>query len=122
MEVLLACMKLLASCRAWVRIENRTEFWRDTDWLEKAVDRMSRYVLFASGPDHLQIAQCDSDVTDVRDVMVKAAVLTGDGRYRYAGYDTADLDSAWSHRVQCHGGQETGEPVPGCSGCRAYIF
>ena len=94
-EVLLACMKLLASCRAWVRIENRTEFWRDTDWLEKAVDRMSRYVLFASGPDHLQIAQCDSDVTDVRDVMVKAAVLTGDGRYRYAGYDTADLDSAW---------------------------
>lgn len=95
MEVILACMKLLASCRAWVRIENRTEFWRDTDWLEKAVDRMSRYVLFASGPDHLQIAQCDSDVTDVRDVMVKAAVLTGDGRYRYAGYDTADLDSAW---------------------------
>lgn len=95
MEVLLACMKLLASCRAWVRIENKTEFWRDTDWLEKAVDRMSRYVLFASGPDHLQIAQCDSDVTDVRDVMVKAAVLTGDGRYRYAGYDTADLDSAW---------------------------
>ena len=27
--------------------------------------------------------------------MVKAAVLTGDGRYKYAGYDTADLDSAW---------------------------
>ena len=33
---------------------------------------MSRYVLFATGPDHVQIAQCDSDVTDVRDVMVKA--------------------------------------------------
>lgn len=95
MEVLLACMKLLASCRARVRIENRREFWRNTDWLEKAVDRMSRYVLFATGPDHLQIAQCDSDVTDVRDVMVKAAVLTGDGRYRYGGYETADLDSAW---------------------------
>lgn len=95
MEVLLACMKLLASCRARVRMENRREFWRNTDWLEKAVDRMSRYVLFASGPDHLQIAQCDSDVTDVRDVMVKAAVLTGDGRYRYGGYETADLDSAW---------------------------
>lgn len=95
MEVLLACMKLLASCRARVRIENRREFWRNTDWLEKAVDRMSRYVLFATGPDHLQIAQCDSDVTDVRDVMVKAAVLTGDGRYRYGGYETADLDSTW---------------------------
>ena len=27
--------------------------------------------------------------------MVKAAVLTGDGRYKYAGYDTMDLDSAW---------------------------
>ena len=106
-EVLLACMKLLASCRAIGRIGSRTdkagagygwgepggdgdsrkEFWRSTDWLEKAVDRMSRYVLFATGPDHVQIAQCDSDVTDVRDVMVKAAVLTGDGRYRYAGYE-----------------------------------
>ena len=74
---------------------SRKEFWRSTDWLEKAVDRMSRYVLFATGPDHVQIAQCDSDVTDVRDVMVKAAVLTGDGRYKYAGYDTVDLDSAW---------------------------
>lgn len=95
MEVLLACMKLLASCRAWRRIENRPDVWRDIGWLEKAVDRMSRYVLFASGPDHFQIAQCDSDVTDVRDVMVKAAVLTGDGRYKYGGYDTADLDSAW---------------------------
>ena len=134
-EVLLACMKLLASCRAIGRIgsrndkagagygwgepggdgysrdesdrdepggdgyvwngDSRKEFWRSTDWLEKAVDRMSRYVLFATGPDHVQIAQCDSDVTDVRDVMVKAAVLTGDGRYKYAGYDTVDLDSAW---------------------------
>ena len=75
MEVLLACMKLLASCRACSRIGSRAdkagaggagdgygrkEFWRNIDWLEKAVARMSHYVLFASGPDHFQIAQSDS--------------------------------------------------------------
>ena len=107
--------------------DSRKEFWRSTDWLEKAVDRMSRYVLFATGPDHVQIAQCDSDVTDVRDVMVKAAVLTGDGRYKYAGYDTVDLDSAWllkcrNRRIPRYGRQNAGEPVPGSSGCRAYFF
>jgi hypothetical protein len=56
---------------------------------------MSRYVLYSAAPDHCQIAQCDSDVTDVRDVLVKAAVLTGDGRYKYGGYHDMDINSAW---------------------------
>ena len=48
-----------------------------------------------AGMYHCQIAQCDSDITDVRDVLTKAAVLTGDGRFRFAGFESMDLDSAW---------------------------
>ncbi len=81
-EVLLALMKLFSNSG-------------DKKWLLKKIHGMSRYVLYGAAPDHCQIAQCDSDVTDVRDVLVKAAVLTGDGRYKYGGYKTMDLDSAW---------------------------
>lgn len=87
MEVLLACMKLLAYWNGDVP-EERT-------WLLAKTVEMSRYVMYAAGPDHCQIAQCDSDVTDVRDVLTKAAVLTGDGRFRSAGFESMDLDSAW---------------------------
>ncbi|MBE5992480.1 MAG: hypothetical protein E7247_08830 [Paenibacillaceae bacterium] len=81
-EVLLAFMKLFSNLE-------------EGDWLLTVINSMSRYVLYSSAPDHCQIAQCDSDVTDVRDVLIKAAVFTGDGRYKYAGYHTMDLDSAW---------------------------
>lgn len=86
MEVLLACMKLLQTA----------DFVKSAkaQWLRPVIQNMSRYVLFAAGPDHCQIAQCDSDVTDVRDVLVKAAVLTGDGIFRFGGGNRVDLDSA----------------------------
>lgn len=91
MEVLNCCMKLLAGCRyAGEPVP---------EWLEEAVRRMSRYVLFAAGPDHCQLAQADSDVTDVRDVLTKAAVLCGDGKLsrelRHGGHLVMDLDSVW---------------------------
>lgn len=87
MEVLNSLMKLLAGCR----------YAGDPapSWLEEAVFAMSRYVLFAAGPDHRQIAQADSDVTDVRDVLTKAAVLCGSGELKYGGFPVMDLDSAW---------------------------
>ena len=81
-EVLLVLMKLFSNLE-------------DARWILNRIDSMSRYVLYSAAPDHCQIAQCDSDVTDVRDVLIKAAVLTGDGRYKYGGYNTMDLDSAW---------------------------
>ena len=91
MEVLLCSMKLLHICR-FLNIKK--------EWLEEKAARMARYVMFAAGPDHRQCAQCDSDVTDVRDVLVKAAVLTGDGELRMMGYDTPDLDSVWLLGIQ----------------------
>ena len=86
-EVLLSCMKLLACPQGGVP--------RDKIWLYRKVEDMGRYVMHAAGPDHCQPAQCDSDVTDVRDILVKAAVLTGNGQFKFAGYESADLDSAW---------------------------
>ena len=68
---------------------------KDRTWLLEKTADMSRYAMYAAGPDHCQIAQCDSDITDVRDVLTKAAVLTGDGRFRFAGFESMDLDSAW---------------------------
>ena len=40
-------------------------------------------------------AQCDSDRTDVRDIMVKASVLTGNSVFRFGGYEALDLESLW---------------------------
>ena len=86
-EVLNSCMKLLAGCRY--------AGYPAPEWLEETVFSMSRYVLFAAGPDHRQLAQADSDVTDVRDVLTKAAVLCGSGELKYGGFPVLDLDSAW---------------------------
>ena len=67
-----------------------------TGWLTEAIRVLSRHVLHSSDPAFLQLPQCDSDVTDVRDVMARAAaLLTGGGIYRYAAGETMDMDSAW---------------------------
>lgn len=63
-------------------------------WLTEAVRVLSRHVLHTADPAFLQLPQGDSDVTDVRDVMARAAaVLTGSGIYRLAAGDQMDLES-----------------------------
>lgn len=104
-EVLNSCMKLLTGCRYAGYLAPK--------WLKEAVQRMSRYVLFAAGPDHRQLAQADSDVTDVRDVLTKAAVLCEDGTFRYGGFSDMDLDSAWllgAWGIQSYQELESSEP------------
>lgn len=69
-------------------------------WLVRAVLVMSRHVLYSSDPARMQLPQCDSDVTDTRDVMVRAAVLAElfsnqGGVYRFAGGEHMDMASAW---------------------------
>ena len=90
-EVLLAYMRLLSVQRF---LENDGKGWKPAQ-LPELVDRMSRYVLHCQGPDHRQPAQCDSDATDVRDIMVKAAILTGKGEYKFTGTPCLDVDSLW---------------------------
>lgn len=99
MEVLLASMRLFK----WKKLEGnnlcpeqyRKGFLDEWSWLENLIEKMSLYVLYCAGPDHMQPAQCDSDRTDIRDIMVKAAVLTGKGAFRFGGYETLDLESLW---------------------------
>jgi len=65
-------------------------------WLSNAVRVLSRHVLYTCDPSFLQLPLGDSDVTDVRDVLARAAVLlSGGGIYRWAAGEWMDLDSVF---------------------------
>lgn len=69
---------------------------KEAGWLNGAIRVLNRHVLYTADPRWKQLPQCDSDVTDVKDVMVRAAVmLRGSGIYRYAAGDFLDMDSVW---------------------------
>ncbi|MDQ9768624.1 hypothetical protein RFZ33_16270, partial [Acinetobacter baumannii] len=48
-------------------------------WLLSVIRVLSRQVLYTADPALHQMPQCDSDVTDVRDVLARAAALFADG-------------------------------------------
>lgn len=77
---------LISRKRAGVRTPKR---------VEEILYGMYDYVMHAAGPDHLQIAQGDSDVTDIRDVMTRGALLFEEGAFKNAGYEVPDLESIW---------------------------
>ena len=63
-------------------------------WLLEAVRVLSRHVLYTCDPAFMQLPLGDSDVTDVRDVLSRAAVLlSGSGIYRWAAGKFMDFDS-----------------------------
>lgn len=68
----------------------------EAGWLVRAVRVLSRHVLYTADPALMQLPQCDSDVTDVRDVIARAAALLSDaGIYRWGAGETLDMDSVW---------------------------
>lgn len=65
-------------------------------WLERAVRVMSRHVLYTADPAFYQLPQCDSDVTEVRDVLARAAALLEDAApLRWGAGDRLDMQSAF---------------------------
>ena len=65
-------------------------------WLVNAVRVLSRHVLHTVDPEGNQLAQCDSDVTNIEDVMARAALLLDGGEiYRYMAGNDMDMDSVW---------------------------
>ena len=65
-------------------------------WLVNAVRVLSRHVLYTVDPEGNQLAQCDSDVTNIKDVMVRSSLLLNGGEvYRYMAGSHMDMDSAW---------------------------
>lgn len=68
----------------------------EAGWLVRAVRVLSRHVLYTADPALMQLPQCDSDVTDVRDVLARAAALLSDaGIYHWGAGETLDMDSVW---------------------------
>lgn len=66
----------------------------------KKLYRMYGYVQMAAGPDHMQQAQGDSDVTDVRDVLTTGALLFWDPALKSGGYPKLDLENVWLFGMQ----------------------
>ena len=65
-------------------------------WLVNAVRVLSRHVLHTVDPEGNQLAQCDSDVTNIEDVMARATLLLEGGEiYRYMAGRHMDMDSVW---------------------------
>ena len=65
-------------------------------WLVNAVRVLSRHVLHTVDPEGNQLAQCDSDVTNIEDVMARATLLLeGSEIYRYMAGRHMDMDSVW---------------------------
>lgn len=65
-------------------------------WLVNAVRVLSRHVLYTVDPEGNQLAQCDSDVTNIKDVMVRSSILLDGGEiYRYMSGPYMDMDSVW---------------------------
>jgi hypothetical protein len=65
-------------------------------WLSGAVRVLSRHVLYTCDPSFRQLPLGDSDVTDVRDVLARGAVLLSGGSiYRWAAGQWLDLDSVF---------------------------
>lgn len=92
MEVVNACSEVLAMAQMLGRSVDKKI--RDT------IYSMYRYVQMAAGPDHMQQAQGDSDVTDVRDVLSCGALLFRDGVLKYGGYQKLGLEHAWLFGMQ----------------------
>lgn len=87
-------MEVLNACSTLMIMERQMGKGWD-GFLERAMRGMYRYVMFAAGPDMRQQAQGDSDVTDVRDVLTRGALMFGDGELKMGGFAGLNLDNVW---------------------------
>ncbi|MGL5243661.1 MAG: alginate lyase family protein, partial [Sarcina sp.] len=51
--------------------------------------------LYMAKPNHCQVCQSDSDDTDLRDMITKAAYIFKDGELKFGGYSSMDFESVW---------------------------
>lgn len=62
---------------------------------KEKIKSMSEYLMYVQCPDCTQECQGDSDKTDVRDVLTKAAILFEDETLKGAAFENIDLDTIW---------------------------
>lgn len=79
-----------------------------------AVEKMTYANFYSKMPNHLQLAQSDSDCTDLRDVITRGAYLCQDAVLKFGGYAMLDFDSAWicgEKAIQVYDKLEVQEPL-----------
>lgn len=95
-------------------------------WLADAVEAMSLADLYWKKPNHRQPLYGDSDDTDLREVLTRAALLMARWgreetavRLKAAGYDRLDFEGCWDYgypAVEEYAGIPAGEPGALCRG------
>ncbi|AYE33672.1 heparinase II/III family protein [Clostridium septicum] len=86
-EVLNCSMKVISTCEKF-GFELKNEY-------KEKVHSMARYLMYCGGPRSIQEAQCDSDRTDIRDVLVKGAILFEDEELKGIAFKEIDLSSIY---------------------------
>lgn len=84
-EVLNCCIKAIHMSEVF-KFELKEEF-------KNKVHYMAKYLMYCGGPNSHQEAQGDSDRTDIRDVLVKAATIFNDGELKKNAFEKMDLSS-----------------------------
>lgn len=84
-EVLNCSMKVISTCE-------KLGFSLNEEYKAKVLS-MAKYLMYCASPTWTQEAQSDSDRTDVRDVLAKAAILFKDKELKWATFDKLDLSS-----------------------------
>lgn len=65
------------------------------DSIKNGVYRMAMADVIWKKPNHCQVMMGDSDDTDIRDLISKAAYMFQDGVLKYAGYERFDFETIW---------------------------
>ena len=79
-----------------IRLSRRYGYCMSDEFLAK-IHKMAYANLLWKKPNHCQIAQGDSDETDLRDLLSQSAYLFQDPELKYGGYDRLDFDGAWDY-------------------------
>lgn len=61
----------------------------------ESIEKLAYSNAFMKKPNHCQPMQGDSDETDLRDIITRAAYILNDGELKYFGYKHVDSESIW---------------------------
>ena len=84
-------------CIEALRLAKRYRITLPEAFMQK-VHRMAHANLTWKKPNHCQIAQGDSDETDLRDLLAQSALLFRDPVLKYGAYEHMDFDGVWDYQ------------------------
>lgn len=78
------------------------------DVFHECIQKMLDVTIYMARPNHIQLANGDSDEIDVRDLLVRAAYLYEKEHFKALGYEKVDFESIWDIGIK---GKETYEQL-----------